>query len=371
MNSKERMLAALHKGKPDRLPVSVHQWQKFHLDVYLEGISPLEAFERFGMDASIQYFGDVGQLSQSAVDLENASRPNWRYELEVLSDDPDNTLWNVTVVTPEGNLGYKTAGNRMTTWITEYMIKQDEDIELIRKYMPVPRLDLKPVSELYDRVGDKGILRGFVWGDQASCWQHAACLMDVQDLIMRCYDKPDWIHRLLSILLEKKLQFIETMKGARFDLIETGGGSGSSTVISPKLQEKFCLPYDRRMHDALHSLGFRVTYHTCGGTRGIEDIIVANGCDASETLTPMSIGGNSEPWEAKQKFGNRVALIGGMDQFSVLTTGSKEEIRQMVFTLFEKVGYEGGYILSCADHFFETPVEQLQIYADAAHECMY
>ena len=43
----------------------------------------------------------------------------------------------------------------------------------------------------------------------------------------------------------------------------------------------------------------------------------------------------------------------------------------MVFTLFEKVGYEGGYVLSCADHFFETPVENLQIYSDAARECVY
>ena len=131
------------------------------------------------------------------------------------------------------------------------------------------------------------------------------------------------------------------------------------------------MPYDRKLHDALHSLGFMVTYHTCGGTRKIEDLIVQNGCDVSETLAPPSIGGNSEPWEAKEAFGDRVALIGGMDQFSVLSEGTEEEIRQMVFTLFEKVGYDGGYVLGCADHFFETPVENLQAYAQAAWECVY
>ena len=93
------------------------------------------------------------------------------------------------------------------------------------------------------------------------------------------------------------------MRGAKFDLIETGGGSASSTVISPKLHREFCLPYDRQMHDALHSLGFKITYHTCGGTRGIEELIIANGCDASETLAPPSVGGNQEPWEFKQKVG--------------------------------------------------------------------
>ncbi|NSW75746.1 MAG: hypothetical protein HPY68_03030, partial [Candidatus Atribacteria bacterium] len=58
MTSKERMLIALEKGKPVRLPVTVHQWQKYHLDTYLGGMTDLEAFEYFGMDAAIQYFQD-------------------------------------------------------------------------------------------------------------------------------------------------------------------------------------------------------------------------------------------------------------------------------------------------------------------------
>ncbi len=213
----------------------------------------------------------------------------------------------------------------MTTWVTEYLIKHDDDIRLIEKYMPVPRLDPGPVGRAYDAVGDDGILRGFVWGDQAGCWQHAACLIDIQALILRTFDDPDWVHELLRILLEKKLRFIESMKGARFDLIETGGGAASSTLISPALHAEFCLPYDRKMHDALHALGFKIVYHTCGGTQGIEEHIVANGCDASETLAPTSIGGNQEPWEFKAKIAGRLALIGGLDQFNVLTEGSARD----------------------------------------------
>lgn len=371
MTSKERMLIVLEKGKPDRLPVTVHQWQKYHLDTYLGGMTDLEAFEYFGMDAAIQYFQDMGQFWLPEADFTKFSAPTWRDEVEVISDNPENRIYHHTIHTPEGTLTYKTAGNRKTTWITEYLIKKDEDINLIRKYMPVPKLDPKPVNELYDRIGDRGILRGFVWGDQAGCWQHAACLFDINELIMRTFDQPDWVHELLSTLLEKKLQFVETMKGAKFDLIETGGGAASSTLISPKLHEEFCLPYDRKLHQALHDLGFKITYHTCGGTRGIEELIVANGTDASETLAPVSIGGNQEPWEFKQKIGNRLALIGGMDQFNVLSSGTHEEIRNMVFTLFEKVGYDGGYILSCADHFFDTPLENLRVYAEAARECVY
>lgn len=365
------MICALERGKPDRLPVSVHQWQPYHLDKFLGGISDIEAFEKFGMDAQIQYFADMGQFWVTNADFSKASTSEWKDEAKIISDDPDDRIVHHIIVTPEGSLTYKTSGDRKTTWITEYMIKRDEDIDLIRKYMPVPRLDPKPVSELYDEIGDRGILRGFVWGDQAGCWQHACCLKDVSELIMACYDKPDWVHELLQILLDKKLKFIEGMKGSKFDLIETGGGAASSTLISPKIHEEFCLPYDRKLHDALSELGFKITYHTCGGTLGIEEMIASNGCHASETLAAPSIGGNQEPWEFKAKIGNRLALIGGIDQFNVVTEGTEQQIRDKVFELFEKVGYEGGYICSLADHFFETPLEKLQIVADAAHECIY
>ena len=371
MNSKERLLLALNQQKPDHMPATVHQWQGFHLDSYMGGISDLAAFKATGLDAQIQYFEEMAQFWLVDADYSKLNTPTWRDETAVVSNDPDNRVNHHTITTPEGTLSYKTAGDRKTTWITEYLVKHDEDLNLIRKYMPVPTLDPGPLSRVYDEVGDAGIVRGFVWGDQAGCWQHAACLMDITDLIFRAMDTPDWVHEFLQILLDKKLRFIEGMKGAKFDVVETGGGSASSTVISPELHRTFCLPYDRQLHDALHQYGFVVSYHTCGGTRGIEDLIVQNGTDASETLAPTSIGGNQEPWEMKKKIGNRIALIGGFDQHSVLTDGSIAEITAQVRLLFDTVGYEGGYILSCADHFFETPLDHLAAYAAAARECRY
>ena len=46
MTPKERMLAALHREKPDRLPVTVHQWQGYHLEEYMGGVEALEALDR-------------------------------------------------------------------------------------------------------------------------------------------------------------------------------------------------------------------------------------------------------------------------------------------------------------------------------------
>jgi uroporphyrinogen-III decarboxylase len=371
MTSKERLMLALNREKPDRLPVTVHQWQKYHLDTYMHGLDDLAANMAVGFDAQIQYFESMAQFWLEDADFTKLNSSEWRDEAVVIDADPGHRIVHHTIGTPGGTLTYKTEGNRQTTWIMEYLIKRDEDIGIIRKFMPVPRLNPDLVSARYDAVGEAGILRGFVWGDQAGCWPHAACLMDINALILAAIDKPDWVHALLKILLDKKMRFIESMKGARFDLIETGGGSASSTLISPRMHAEFCLPYDRAIHDALHSLGFKVAYHTCGGTFGIEESIVANGADASETLAPVSIGGNQEPWEFKRKIGRRLALIGGVDQHNTLTTGTHDDIRRAVRRLFETVGAEGGYICSASDHFFETPVDNLIVFAEAAHECVY
>jgi len=373
MTSKERMLRALAREKPDRLPATVHQWQQFHLDTYLGGMDALAAFKTCGLDASIQYFEAMGQFWIPNAEKFLVTTPEWREEIEIVRDHPDDKLLNHRITTPGGQLTYKTGGNRTTTWITEYLIKRHEDVELIAKYLPVAKLNAQAISKEYDRIGDAGILRGFVWGDQAGCWQHACCLMSEEELILECFDNPDWVHRLLQTLLERKLRFIEeSLTGARFDLIETGGGAGSDTVISPTLHREFCLPYDQQIHAALHATGHRATYHTCGGMMHILELILENHADASETLAPPGVGGNiTDPEKVRALFGGKIAMIGGMDQFNILTTATPEKIRQETHRLFDGFGKHGGYICSASDHFFDTPVDHLRAFAKAALECVY
>ena len=373
MTSKERMLRALNKEKPDRLPASIHQWQQYHLDKYMGGVTALEAFEQIGLDAAIQYFEAMGQFWIPEAEKYIVSTPQWKEKVNIVKDDLDGRVLNHIITTPEGQLQYKTGGNRYTTWILEYLVKKHEDLSLIEKYMPVAKLNKDKISKAYDEVGDAGILRGFVWGDQAGCWQHACCLMDVNKLILEAMDNPDWVHRFMKVLLEKKLHFIEeSLDGAKFDLVETGGGASSDTLISPKMHEEFCMPYDRQIHRALHRIGHISTYHTCGGMMGILDLILQNETDASETLSPPGVGGNiAEPDKVQKVFSGKVAMIGGMDQFNILTIGSKEDIENGVRDLFETYGKDGGYIMSACDHFFETSVENLKTYAKIAKECVY
>lgn len=357
MKSKDRLLIALNRGIPDRLPATIHQWQPYHLNEFMGGITDIEAFRKVGLDAAITCSPFVYEKF-----------PHWGETYE-----KNGTVTDYTIKTPEGNLTHQVGRNEYTNWVTKHLIKDYEDIYLIKNYMPVPKLDKQYLSNYYDKLGDDGIMRTFINGYQGGCWQDACELYGIEPLIYAVYDNPDWVHELLNILLDKKLQYIyENLKGAKVDLVETGGGSSSSTVISPKIHSEFCLPYDIKIHSALHDLGFKVVYHTCGGMMGILDSIKQNGCDASETLSPKTIGGNiTEHSLVKKELGSKLALIGGLDQINILTNGTPKQAREEVLNLFKVYGPNGGYIMSACDHFFHAPVENIKAYADAARECMY
>ncbi|MDL2295134.1 uroporphyrinogen decarboxylase family protein [Ruminococcaceae bacterium OttesenSCG-928-D13] len=364
MTSRERMLRALGREKPDRLPVTIHQWQPYHLQRYMGGVSDIEANRLCGLDASINFY---------EVD-EPASR-SWRVSAEARPAD-GYTETRYTIETPEGTLTTAEGQSPATTWVTEHLIKRDEDIELMRRYRPIPRLAREKAVQVRDALGDGGILRTFIWGKQGGCWQDACELHGLENMIYATYDKPDWVHAFLKILLEQKLKYVEqSLPGTPFDLVETGGGAASNTVISADIHRDYCLPYDTALHDAIKSLGHRVVYHTCGGMTRIAGFIRQNHCDASETLSPDTVGGDIKTdADAAQVYADlhpTLALIGGMDQFNTLQNGDEAEIRRQVGKLFHQYGQNGGYILSACDHFFDVPPENLKIFAKAAWEYTY
>jgi hypothetical protein len=103
MNSKERLMLALNREKPDRMPATVHQWQRFHLDTYMGRITDLEAFRATGSDTQIQYFEEIGQFWLVDADFFKLNTPQWHDEVAIISRDPDNRIVHHTISTPDNS----------------------------------------------------------------------------------------------------------------------------------------------------------------------------------------------------------------------------------------------------------------------------
>jgi uroporphyrinogen-III decarboxylase len=144
-----------------------------------------------------------------------------------------------------------------------------------------------------------------------------------------------------------------------------------TTVISPKLFREFVAPYDAELIETAHEVGQRISYHTCGGMMPILEDIADMRPDAMEEFTPVCMGGDVDLAEAKKRIGDRVCMIGGVDQLHFITDCTVEATKNEVRCCFEAAGSGRGNILCASDHFFEADVELLHAFADAAKECRY
>lgn len=387
MTSRQRMLTALTRsGIPDRLPVTTHHVMLYFLDKYMNGISYPEFFDTFGLDAYVwtvpykpdeargEYF-DPNQTFIHPLDHTHRIVSDcWRIETESILDIQHKTT-RYRFVTPKGTLSMVLQGNEYTDWVVEYLVKDKRDIDLIAEYVTHPRCDIESVNQTATAFAERGLVRGHicyfdVYG-QPGCWQDAVELVGMERLILETYDDPDWVHELLKILQARKQTFIQSLKGARYDLLELGGGAASSTVISPKIFDEFVAPYDCRLIEQAHEVGQRIVYHTCGGMMPFLERIAAMKPDAMETLTPTGMGGDMRLSEAKRRIGDQVCMIGGFDQFHYFVGCTPAETRAEVRRCFEETGSNGGYILSPSDHFFDADLDLLRAFADEAHQCKY
>jgi len=385
MTSKQRLLTAIEGGVPDRLPATTHHVMTYFLDTYMGGASYQEFFDRFGLDAIVwtvphvpdpgqgEYFdpsqGEVGFLESRRI-----STDQWRVEAEEIPGQAVKTT-RYRFVTPRGTLSMVLQSNEHTSWVSEYLVKRKEDIDLIGEFVTAPRCDVEAVNQTAEEFGERGLVRGHiccfdVFG-QPGCWQDAACLVGIEKLILATYDDPTWVHELLQMLQRRKKVFVRSLEGARYDILELGGGDASSTVISPRLFEEFVAPYDSELIALAHEAGQRVSYHTCGGMMPILELVADMGPDAMETFTPPAMGGDTDLKEAKRRIGDRVCMIGGFDQFHYFLNCTPEETRAAVRRCFEAAGEGGGYILSPSDHFFDADLALIEAYADEAKRCLY
>lgn len=365
MTGRERFLTAINNKKPDRMPCQVHSWMSYYLKTYLKNMDQYQAYEYFGMDPVI-YIGPGFIFNEKDL-------VNWIVDYKELGvDENGNHLWVRNIATPEGMLIERGAYNQFTLWTTEHIIKSEKDFEVWNKYVPVPeKVDWTPVIEAKKRIGDRGIVRGgyFDFG-QGSPWQSFCTMYDTEPAIMACFDKPDWVHYILDSMLKKKLAVIERGGRIELDLVETGGGAGSNTVISPNIHREFCLPYDKIQHKALHEAGTKIVYHLCGGLMAMLELVAENGADGLETMTPPEMGGDCNLAEAEKRYGDKLFFIGGFDQNAGFENGNPQKVGEMVHKLHAACP-NGGYICSPSDHFFFGDPENIRAFVEAARECVY
>jgi uroporphyrinogen-III decarboxylase len=386
MTTKDRFLRAINREKPDRLPVTTHHIMPYFLQQYYNNRSYQDFFKEYGIDpiewiidfepspSKGEYF-DPSHQELGFLEAKRICTDSWYFEEEILRTDASGITKRFKIITPEKTMSMILKSDPQSTWVLEHLIKDKNDIDIISKYVVHPKCNILTINKKARELGTNALIRGHVicfdgFG-QPGCWQDASCLYGIQNLIMATFEDPVWVHELLNILQSRKLEYIKSLEGSEYDILELGGGDASTTVISPDIFENFVAPYDKKLIAAAHNAGQRISYHTCGGMMPILEHIASMEPDAMETFTPKAMGGDINLPEAKKRIGDRVCMIGGFDQYNFFTGCSPERTKAEVRRCFQDAGTDGGYILSPSDHFFDADLSLIKAFTEEAHQCVY
>jgi uroporphyrinogen decarboxylase len=182
------------------------------------------------------------------------------------------------------------------------------------------------------------------WGLFERCWT----LRGFEAVLMDSIEHPEFLAELLDALTNLYLGLIGYTADLPVDALMFGDdwGDQRGVILGARRWRKFIKPCWAKLYAAAHERGKLVLHHSCGSVAEIIPDIIEIGVDVLESVQPEAAGMN--PYELKQKYGDKITFWGGLGSQSVLPFGTPDQIRTEVRRLKTKMGQGGGYILAPA-----------------------
>ena len=159
------------------------------------------------------------------------------------------------------------------------------------------------------------------------------------------YTNPSFLDKVFKdsayYTIEVGKQFID--EGAEVVFIFEDYAYKHGPFLHPHLWRKLVFPRLKEAVDTFHKRGVFVLVHSDGNILPLMDMIIEAGVDGVHSLEPAA-GINLA--EVKEKYGDKLCLIGNIDVANLLPYGSKEEVSNEVKKAITMAAPGGGYILS-------------------------
>lgn len=211
-------------------------------------------------------------------------------------------------------------------------------------------------------------------GERAICfstramflWAAELCGMDTFLLLLA--EEPEFVEELLERILENQIQVVRNAIAMGADFIDDTDDYAFNTgpLLSPSMFETYIVPRLTRFADAVHSAGGRLIKHSDGNMNKLLDLVIRCNVDAYHSIDP--IAGMSLA-DVKQRYGNRITLFGNVDCGSLLTFGSREDVREAVRECIRIGAPGGGYVLASSNTIpASAKPENVRMMIDACRE---
>jgi len=332
MTSRERLMAAYRLEEPDRVPIgffTTEEWVKSGdrsvVDLVMNESDVTFLVDIAGMDGCRIYLGDTPLRSER---FSQGGHEYVRYGVET----PKGPLRSIVRIFPEHFGG---------EWKIEPFVKDEKDFErfLSIPYRPLEP-DPKPYLEWKRRLGERGVVHLVI----PVPIYLPAFLMRVDTFLVNCIRKPDTIFQIEDVALRYLLDYIDYLAKVEVDVyLLTGAELLSATMAHPRNYEKYVLPYDQKVVEAIHEVDGIAHTHMHGKVGVLLDKIVATGVDALNPLEPPPRG-DVDLGEAKRRVGNKICLCGNVDEIDL----ARRNPQQVVDTCKKSIrdgAPGGGYVM--------------------------
>lgn len=174
--------------------------------------------------------------------------------------------------------------------------------------------------------------------------EYLTWLLGYESLCVALFERRDLLAAISARLLDMYEVVIDRVLA--YDRVKVVWGSDdmgfrTGPLISPDDLREFVLPGHKRMAEKSHAAGRPYLLHCCGKIDLImDDLIDDVGIDAKHSFEDTI----EQVTDAKRAYGNRIALLGGID-VDFLCRSSEEAIRQRVRETLDACQPGGGYCL--------------------------
>lgn len=309
MNGRERILTALRRGQPDRVPT-------FELSIDAKVADRLVPG------------GDLFAVTE-ALDLDAVcSAPFYRAEMvdEIRYRDEWGTIWQLSDETIDAPL--------------DGPIHSTEDLARFQPPDPMDEVRLGKLPEAVRRFKGR---RAIAW-NQREAFMTTALLSGLERFLMMMYDDPDLVHRMVDTVVEVHVTLVRRAVRAGADVVVLGDDYAWRTgpMMSPAKFREFFLPGIKRVVQAAHEEGALCFKHCDGNIWALMDGFVEAGFDG---VHPFEPGAGMDLGEAKRRYGDELCLLGNVDCGYTLSEAPVEDVVADVKRCLRDAAPGGGYVL--------------------------
>jgi uroporphyrinogen-III decarboxylase len=139
----------------------------------------------------------------------------------------------------------------------------------------------------------------------------------------------------------------------------------SGPMLNPRAYDELYGDAYRHITETAHSLGMKITIHSCGNVYPLLAWFADCGFDGVHALEPTA---GVELAKVKEMVGDRLCLIGNIDITHILVDAPREEVFEAVRQAIRDAGTGGGYMVASTNSHPGMSLERLRWMVEAAEK---